>query len=166
MNSTSVPLWRHFAALIYESLILAAVSCLLIIPAALANLALHSQPWLARLAVSLIFLIGWQAYFALNWRQNQQTLAMRVWRLRLCNQEGCFPSKRQLQLRYLWSVVCLIGLPLLSYQLLRSQTPLPPHTIILIALTWWLLPWGFAVIHPSRQFLYDYLAGTRIINAQ
>lgn len=29
-----------------------------------------------------------------------------------------------------------------------------------MALAWWILPIGFALIHPSRQFLYDYLAGT------
>ena len=32
------------------------------------------------------------------------------------------------------------------------------------ALIWWILPWGFALLNNERQFLYDYLAGTRLVD--
>ena len=32
------------------------------------------------------------------------------------------------------------------------------------ALFWWILPWGFALFNPRKQFLYDWLAGTELID--
>ena len=32
------------------------------------------------------------------------------------------------------------------------------------ALIWLILPWGFALLNPDRQFLYDFLAGTRLVD--
>ena len=32
------------------------------------------------------------------------------------------------------------------------------------ALFWWILPWGFALFHPRKQFLYDWLAGTELVD--
>ena len=128
---------RRFAALCYEALLL------------------------AETAVALIILAVWWGYFRLCWHSPRgQTLPMKVWRLQLQTPAGSRPSLRQLCLRFIWATVLLLLLPLASFGILRQLTPLPPQTVAGMALAWWILPIGFALIHPSRQFLYDYLAGT------
>ena len=74
---------RRFAALCYEALLLAAVTCVAFIPAA-ANMALHTVPLLVETAVALIILAVWWGYFRLCWHSPRgQTLPMKVWRLPL-----------------------------------------------------------------------------------
>lgn len=75
---------RRFAALCYEALLLAAVTCVAFIPAAAANMALHTVPLLVETAVALIILAVWWGYFRLCWHSPRgQTLPMKVWRLQL-----------------------------------------------------------------------------------
>ena len=69
-------------------------------------------------------------------------------------------QKRTLRRIIVEAALLLLLLPLASFGILRRLTPLPPQTVAGMALAWWILPIGFALIHPSRQFLYDYLAGT------
>ena len=85
---------------------------------------------------------------------------MKVWRLQLQTPTGNRPSLRQLRLRFIWATVLLLLLPLASFGILRQLTPLPPQTVAGMASARWILHIGFSLIHPSRQFLYDYLAGT------
>lgn len=155
---------RRFAALCYESLLLAAISCLTLIPAALLNMLLQPYPNLAKLAISLCFLGIWWLYFALSMKKQGQTLPMRVWHLHLIDQYNQTPTLRQLRLRFMWSVVWVVFVPLCAYWALRQNSPLAARDAMLLALLWWLLPWGFALVHPSRQFLYDFLAGTRLVH--
>ena len=54
---------RRLAALCYEALLLAAVTCVAFIPAAAANMVLHTVPLLAETAVALIILAVWWGYF-------------------------------------------------------------------------------------------------------
>ena len=56
-------------------------------------------------------------------------------------------------------VIALVLIPALAYLALRSAH-IAPQTAAAAALFWWILPWGFALLNPQRQFLYDYLAGT------
>ena len=89
--STSAPasFRRRFAALCYEALLLAAVTCVAFIPAAAANMALHTVPLLAETAVALIILAVWWGYFRLCWHSPRgQTLPMKVWRLQLQTPAG------------------------------------------------------------------------------
>lgn len=154
---------RRLAALGYESLLVAAVSCVALLPAAAANSLLHPFPAAARLTVSLVFLAAWWLYFSLSWHRRGRTLPMQVWRLQLRRADGDLPAPPQLRLRFIWSVVCVVLLPMMAYWGLRSLNGLPPKTAAGLACLWWLLPWGFALIHPSRQFLYDFLAGLRVV---
>ncbi|QMT41157.1 RDD family protein [Neisseria shayeganii] len=163
MNPTPASFKRRLAALCYESLLVAAVSCVALIPAAAANSLLHTFPSAARVAVSLIFLAAWWLYFSLSWRRRGRTLPMQVWGLQLQTAAGGRPSARQLRSRFIWGVICVVLLPMLAYWGLRSLNGLPPKTAAGLACLWWILPWGFALVHPSRQFLYDFLAGTRLV---
>ncbi len=161
--NTPATLSRRLAALGYEALLLAAVTCVAFIPAAAANMALHTLPLLAETAVALIILAIWWGYFRLCWHSPRgQTLPMKVWRLQLHTPAGNRPALRQLRLRFIWATTFYLLLPLAAFGILRQTTPLPPKTLAGIALAWWILPLGFALIHPSRQFLYDYLAGTML----
>lgn len=165
MNTVPASFRRRMASLSYESLLVAAVTCTAFLPAAAANGLLHGSPAAARVAVGLIFLAAWWLYFSLSWRRQGQTLPMRVWQIHLQNAEGGRPSPQRLRLRFIWSVLLVVLLPLLAYWGLRSLNGLPPGLSAGLACLWWILPWGFALVHPSRQFLYDFLAGTCLVKA-
>ncbi len=164
MNASPASFRRRLASLCYEALLVGAVTCVALLPAALLNSLLHPLPHLARVAVSLVFLAAWWLYFSLSWRRQQgQTLPMRVWQLQLQTVSGARPDARRLRLRFIWSVLLVVLLPMLAYWGLRAFNGLPPKTAAGLACLWWILPWGFALVHPSRQFLYDFLAGTQLV---
>lgn len=92
------PLWRKLAALVYDVLILAALSM------AYGALALTLKVRLAGYALAdgekanlgLEGFIGWvlvvTAFYCFFWRRGGQTIGMRAWRLRLVNQDFRRPS--------------------------------------------------------------------------
>ena len=155
---------RRFAGLLYELLLIAAITCIAFIPAGLLAMLLNSfLPILSSPVVTLIILWAWWYYFKLNWHKKGQTLPMRVWHIGLSNQAGYQPPLAQLRLRFIWACLLLVFIPLLAYAGLHQGMGIPPKTAFAAALIWWILPWGFALFHPDRQFLYDYLAGTRLV---
>ena len=58
----------------------------------------------------------------------------------------------------------IVFIPLFAYAGLRHLLNIPPKGAFGAALIWLILPWGFALFHPDRQFLYDFLAGTRLVD--
>ncbi|MDO4641541.1 MAG: RDD family protein [Neisseria sp.] len=160
----AAPLKRRFAALLYEGLLAAAVTAVLCLPAGIASLLLNPVSiLLSQIAVSLILLGGWWFYFKLNWLKQGQTLPMRTWRIGLTDPEGRRPHLSRLRLRFIWVCVFIIFIPLLAYAALH-RLGLPPRTTFIAAILWWILPWGFAYLNTERQFLYDFLAGTRLVD--
>ncbi|UOO88815.1 RDD family protein [Vitreoscilla massiliensis] len=160
-TATEPALLKRFCALVYEGLIFLAVTIVAIIVALPLSYALKSMPALQQLCLSLWFVAAWWLYAKLNWKKGQ-TLAMKVWHMQLANEHGHTPPLPQLRMRFLWAVLFLVLVPALSYLVLSHVSPLPPKPRFYLSLVWWLLPWGFACFHPSKQFLYDVLAGTRI----
>lgn len=152
---------KRLFALVYEGLIMLAVTIIAIIMAAPISYLLQAMPHLQQIAISACFLFTWWWYCKLNWRKGQ-TLSMKAWRLHLTNAQGMTPPMRQLRSRFLWVVVFLVFVPAISYLVLSHIGALPPKPRFYLSLVWWLLPWGFALFHPSKQFLYDVLAGTQI----
>ena len=152
MNHTPAPLKRRLTALLYESLLVGAVTML---AGALAGgcTTLMQQFAPALLPVSSWLTVGlllgaWWLYFRLNWVREKQTLPMRVWHIGLADAKSSLhPAPRQL----------------LVYAACR-HFGLTQKNAGCLALFWWILPWGFALFHPRRQFLYDYLAGTELID--
>lgn len=166
---TPAPILRRFIALIYESLLIGASTFLaaLIIGIIQTSLQYYAPKLLIKLHLILTFFYGfiiittWWLYFKFNWQRKHQTLAMRVWQIGLnTNNPKHLLTLKRLRLRFMWACIFIIFIPISNYTLLRSF--LQPNLSMLIALTWWLLPWGFAFFHPRRQFLYDYLAGTEL----
>ena len=156
------PLKRRFAALLYESLLIGSVTILAGIAAGIINTVItRSAPTLAPaipLLTSLVFVLAWWQYFRLNWQREGQTLPMRVWQIGLTDLAGSRPGKKQLLLRFAWACVLLVFLPLLAYAALQ-QLGWHGKNAAIAALFWWILPWGFALFNPRKQFLYDWLAG-------
>lgn len=161
------PLKRRAAALVYESLTAGSVTAAAAVPAGIAvTAAKYGAPALLPAApafASAVFLWAWWLYFSLNWLREGQTLPMRVWNIGLANVSGCRPAKKRLFVRFAWACVLLVFIPMLSYAGLQSMG-WHGRVAAGAALCWWLLPWGFALFHPRRQFLYDVLAGTELVD--
>lgn len=169
MTSNPATLKRRLAALIYEGLLVGAVTVLAALFAgALNTFAKHMLPTaepLLPLLTMLILLAAWWYYFKLNWLRENQTLPMRVWNIALAAKSGGRPHLKQLRLRFGWACVFTVFIPALAYAALRHWQ-IPPKTAATAALFWWILPWGFAFFNPRRQFLYDYLAATELVDNQ
>ena len=164
---TTAPLKRRLASLVYELLLTAAVTCVAMIPAGIAATVLgRIWPPLASMAVCIIIVGGWWLYFRANWQRRGQTLPMRVWQIGLADDQGRRPPLPQLRLRFMWACVFVVFVPLLAYVGLRHFGGIPPKAAFGAALIWWILPWGFALLNQERRFLYDYLAGTRLVDVK
>lgn len=117
-------------------------------------------------AVTTLWLIYcWWFYFKINWIREGQTLPMRVWGIGLRDTMGKELDLKRLRMRFIWSVVLLLFVPMCAYAALRYGN-ITPKMASLLAIVWWILPWGFAYFHPRRQFLYDYLAGTELVDVR
>ena len=164
LRYSTAPLKRRLAALLYELLLVAAVSAAAAIPAGITAMLLNRfSPRAATLAVSLMLMFAWWLYFRSNWLKKGQTLPMRVWKIGLANQHGSRPAARQLGLRFMWACVFLVLIPLLAYAALHHNG-IPPRSAFGASLCWWILPWGYALLNQDGQFLYDILAGTRLVD--
>ncbi len=84
--------------------------------------------------IYLFLIIG--LYFVWSWRNRGQTLAMKVWKLRIAAADGSRITLRQAMLRYAWAWPCLaLGGVGIVYALLDRE----------------------------RRFLHDRLARTRVV---
>lgn len=154
---------RRFAALLYETLLVAAVSFAVLIPVAVVDFFLRAYPAAATFLTAVALLGGWYAYFMGNWMKKRQTVAMKAWRIEVRAANTAIASRRQLNLRFIWACIFIVGLPAAAYLAARNHWQIPALKAFELALLWWILPWGFAWLHPQRQFLYDYLAGTCLV---
>lgn len=161
----TVSLRRRFAALLYEMLLVGAVTAIAALVSGIAAVFLNPlSTHLSSLTTCIIVLSAWWIYFRANWHGKGQTLAMQTWKIGLCSQNGTLPPLHQLRLRFIWACIFIVFIPLLAYAGLRNLLHIPPQGAFGAALIWLILPWGFALFHPDRQFLYDFLAGTRLVD--
>ncbi|WP_373741093.1 RDD family protein [Neisseria sp.] len=161
----TAPLKRRFAALLYELLLVGAVTVLASFAAGAAAMLLNKlSPLPASFAAILILMGAWWMYFKICWHKKGGTLPMKVWQIGLTDLSGARPVPNRLLLRFMWACVFLVFIPLLAYAALRHWGGIPPKPAFGAALIWWMLPWGFALFHPDRQFLYDFLSGTRLVD--
>lgn len=168
--TTVASLKRRFAAMIYESLLVMAVG---FFAAALAGIMdtvivrmLPNLAFLTPILTVFLMLYAWWLYFKSSWKTAGQTLPMSVWKIALRTTHNELPHIKRLRMRFAWAVVFLLFIPLMVYYFARYFLTLPVKMSTLLALLWWGLPWGFAFFHPRRQFLYDYLAGTELLDVQ
>lgn len=163
----TAPLKRRFAAILYEMLLVGAATCLAALLAGIAAIFLNPVSIAVSALVTSILIMGsWWLYFRANWHGQGQTLAMRTWRIGLCDVNGMQPSLHLLRLRFIWACIFIVFIPMLAYAGLRHLLGISPKDAFGAALIWLILPWGFALLNPDRQFLYDFLAGTRLVEVK
>ena len=161
------PLKRRFAAMLYEMLLVGAATCLAALLAGIAAIFLNPVSIAVSALVTSILIMGsWWLYFRANWHGQGQTLAMRTWKIGLCDVNGMQPSLHLLRLRFIWACIFIVFIPMLAYAGLRHLIGISPKDAFGTALIWLILPWGFALLNPDRQFLYDFLAGTRLVEVK
>ena len=134
MTGDAPSIRRRLAALLYESLLLAAVlGVAYILPLTVAAASLGHVPSDLVLRGYLVAVTG--LYFIWQWRQGQ-TLAMRTWGIELIAADGGRPRWGQLLLRFslAWPGMAFLGIGVL-----------------------------WALFDGERQFLHDRLAGTRLV---
>jgi hypothetical protein len=161
----TAPLKRRLAALVYELLLTGAVTSIAALAAGIVAIFLNPvSTRLSMLATCLILFYAWWLYFRANWHKKGQTLAMQTWKIGLTDKNDTQPPLPQLRLRFIWASIFIVFIPLFAYAGLRHLLNIPPKGAFGAALIWLILPWGFALFHPDRQFLYDFLAGTRLVD--
>jgi uncharacterized RDD family membrane protein YckC len=153
---------RRFAALAYESLLLAAVVLItgfvalpLVTPAQAGALTLPGLP--QRVFLFCLVFAVLAAYFTWMWSAGRRTLPMKTWRLELVQAADGAPLPPRIALmRYL---ATWIGpsLALAAYGALQPFG-LGEHAAWLVGLNFL---WAF--VDPGRQFLHDRIAGTQIV---
>lgn len=104
----------------------------------------------------LFFVIG--AYFIWFWTHSGQTLPMKTWRMRVVTLDGKpLPFKRALARYFLAWLWFLPGLAIAWALDAKAWTAI---SIVMANVIAWALT---AHVHPSRQFLHDRIAGTKLI---
>jgi uncharacterized RDD family membrane protein YckC len=104
ISGTSAGFGRRFAALIYDSLLLAALllvyTGIMVAIRGGAITAAGSGPWWFLYRGGELAIVA--AYYVINWLMSGATLGMRAWHLRVVSETG----KRLRLLRALWRCVC------------------------------------------------------------
>lgn len=96
-------IWRRFASILYEALLLAAV---LFIAGFIFTAVFHSPlPPILRFAFQLYLLLVIATYFIWYWLHGGQTLPMKTWRLRVVRTDGQPLSLKQACLRFLLALI-------------------------------------------------------------
>lgn len=130
----TAPFLARIAAMVYESLLVAAVlfvASFIIIPV-VGEMNAAWQRHLFQIYITGVLF----AYFSAFWLRSGQTLAMKTWRIRLIDRNGGPITAKQAVVRFF---VALIGLLLAGIGF------------------WW------ALVDRDRQFLHDRVAGTRLV---
>ncbi|MCK5718347.1 MAG: RDD family protein [Thiomargarita sp.] len=93
-------LFRHFAAIFYDSLLLFSV---LFFAAAIIYPLIHEG-----LIFQLYLLTIWFLYFAWAWKRGGQTLGMKAWRIKLQSTQGEKISWQQTLIRFLVAILSIL----------------------------------------------------------
>lgn len=150
------PLWRRFAALVYDLLIVLALVmvvgliCQLATGGRLLSQASHAAPWWYQALQGLVV----ATYFIASWRRGGQTIGMRPWRIRVCRDDGGTISLLQAITR-----VLVAGAPLL---LLALAPRIGLEATLWTVLVTWLLWFAVTLVDPRRRALHDLAALTEL----
>lgn len=155
-NSDTPTIKRRLTTMIYEGVLLfgvVAIAGLLFSTIFQQRNALYLRH---ALQYWLFFVVG--AYFVWFWIHSGQTLPMKTWRIRLVTIDGYPLGFKHAVARYL--LAWLWFLPGLAIAWALDAKMWTAVAIVLANVAAWSLA---AYIHPSRQFLHDRIAGTKLI---
>lgn len=138
-------LLRRLAAMVYDSLLLMAVSILYGAIATGINIAIKGVPATGERvtwgAFGIVVFIGWiftlGFFFCYFWKKSGQTLGMKTWRIKMYNASN-------------------MQLPDYSQCIIRCCCA--PFSLLLFGVGYWLM-----YLNPDRQTLHDKLSKTRIL---
>ena len=137
-------LWRRLAAMVYDFLLIVAVSIFYSALTVGINILITGGPEQGEKIQwgpfkPLVF-VGWiltiMFFFAYFWRKSGQTLGMKTWRMKIINQDNRYPSYKQGFIRCFLAALSLLVFGI-GY--------------------WWVLT------NPERQTLHDQLSKTKTI---
>ncbi|MDE2400441.1 MAG: RDD family protein [Burkholderiales bacterium] len=152
------PLRRRMAAFVYEGVLLFGVVMVVGLIFGIAVSQHHALEHRQGLQVTVFLVLS--LYFMWFWTHGGQSLAMKTWHLRLVSDSGGTISLKQALARYmaswLWFVPALLGAWLANFHQSRLLYGAIGGWIVVYALLSWLTP--------QRQFLHDWLCGTRLID--
>lgn len=155
-SSDTPTIKRRLTVMIYEGVLLFGVVAIADLLFALIFQQRHALYLRHAAQYWLFIVIG--AYFIWFWMHSGQTLPMKTWRMRLVTLDGRqLPLRRALAryfLAWLWFV------PGLAIAWLLGAKEWTAVAIVMANILAWALT---ASLHPSRQFLHDRIAGTKII---
>lgn len=160
MSEAPTPsLWRRFAAMLYEAVLLFAVAFVAIWLFQIAAGGPVTAAGWQRYALQAYLLLMFAAYFLWCWLRGGQTLAMKAWRVRLVALEGGPLSARMALLRFAGACVSVGALfgAIAAAWITRN----PWFALATLAVCG--IGFGWAMFDRDRQFLHDRLAGTRLI---
>lgn len=153
-------LWRRFASMMYEGILLFGV---VFLADYLFDTLTQSRSGLTlRHGRQFIVFVAIGVYFIMCWRARGQTLPMKTWNIRLVDRDGRTPPLSRLVLRY----ILAWPLPLLFAQVVWALSRNTGYSstdllVVFAPFTLFIWPWFDA----ERQFLHDRLLGTRLVDA-
>ena len=155
-DRTAPTVRRRLAALLYEAVILFGV---VFVAGYLFSTLTQQRNGLVHhnlLAAWIGLVVG--AYFVWFWTHGGQTLPMKTWRLRVVSASGGPVSIGRAIGRYVLAWMWFLP-PLALHPLLGLRVP---QTLVLAGV--WFVVWAASGrFDPTRQFLHDRLAGTRVV---
>lgn len=104
----------------------------------------------------LFIVIG--AYFVWFWTHGGQTLPMKTWRMRLVTRNGQAVTLGRAAARYVLAWLWFLPGSTIAW-MLGAKAWMAVALVIANIIAWALS----ASLHPSRQFLHDRIAGTKVI---
>jgi len=147
---------RRLAAMVYEGVILFGI---VFIAGYLFSTLTQQRNGLTHHNVLMTWIgIVLAVYFVYFWTHGGQTLPMKTWRLKVVDARGAPVSIARAIARYVLAWLWFLP-PLALHPFLGLTVPV---TLGLCA--GWIVLWAAAVwLDPSRQFLHDRMAGTRVV---
>jgi len=144
MSTLSAPLWRRFAAMIYDFLLVVAISMAYGLAIIGITVLIKGAPEPGHRFdwgnFNFLVVTGWIVciiyFFCFFWNKSGQTLGMKSWKLQVVNDANQYPSYQQSVIR------CLIA----------------PFSFFIFGIGYW---WAFT--NPEKQTLHEKLSNTKTI---
>ena len=157
LNSSDTPtIKRRLTTMMYEGVLLFGVVAIAALLFSTIFQQRHALYLRHALQYWLFFVVG--AYFVWFWIHSGQTLPMKTWRIRLLTVDDQTLSFKHAVARYF--LAWLWFLPGLAIAWALDAKTWTAVAIVCANIAAWALA---AYVHPSRQFLHDRIAGTKLV---
>jgi uncharacterized RDD family membrane protein YckC len=150
---------RRLASLLYEGVLLFGV--LVIADYLFASLTQQRHALRLREAGMAFLFVVLGVYFGWFWSRSGQTLAMKTWHIRVVTRAGRPLTQARALLRYV--AAWLWFLPPLAFAAFIGVARLGAAGTFAVILAYIATYATVALLHPTRQFLHDLIAGTRLV---